>query len=112
MYSVAWDVSTDNWEGGVDGDHDPAIHALREFTAIFNRLRIPGGIVMVDDNMLSDVKNADLLRQAFSSQFGYSQPWSYDPNSAIRGKGRYVLDFMRTTNCEMLHYGWQIVWQC
>ncbi len=107
LYLDSYDVSTADWE---TTDHLPALHALKELTAAFGLVKRPGGLILVDDNIPNHIETANDVRGIFRD-LPYDQH-SYDPSWSIRGKGRYVFEFMSQTDCALLHYGYQILWQC
>ena len=119
IYLDSWDVSADNWKSGEGGDDDPANHALRELEALWSRLKRPGGIVLVDDNMLEHITDADDIRDMFSSREKLSQEGGGSVREyrkgvdRVRGKGRKVVEWMeKIEGCEIIFFGWQIAWVC
>jgi len=107
IYLDSWDVTTENWSDM--NDNDPSLHAMKELSAIFSRLRRPGGIVLVDDNMIEGVVEADSIREMFKLQ----NSTNYETDTKIRGKGRMVNDFMNEEEgCRKVFHGWQLAWIC
>ena len=110
IYLDSWDVSGENWREG--DDHEPSLHALKELAAIFGRLRRPGGMVLVDDNMVEGYTDPDAIREKFKEGV-WNNSTEYNREAKIRGKGRYVNDFLeRDNNCQKIFHGWQLLWVC
>ncbi|GMH97498.1 hypothetical protein TrVE_jg7228 [Triparma verrucosa] len=107
IYLDSWDVSTNEWlSDEEDSDILPATHALRELSAIIERLR-PGGIVLIDDNMADWAKTADEIRAGLTEVGG-----EYGKKTKVRGKGRLVLEELRRRKCDLKFMGWQILFVC
>jgi len=104
IYLDSWDVSEENWKE--ENDHEPSLHAMKELAAIFGSLKRPGGMVLVDDNMAEGFLDVDDIRIKYKNG-------EYGSDVRIRGKGRYVNDFMeKDGGCKKLYHGWQLLWIC
>ena len=107
LYLDSWDVATSEWTSTAAGaDALPATHALKELEAIRSRLR-PGGIVLVDDNMPTWATTADQVRGR-----GGGGAKEYDRGDNVKGKGRLVAEKLKEVGCELVFWGWQVMFVC
>ena len=109
LYLDSWDVTTEEWSSEAEGaDVLPATHALKELEAIRARLR-PGGIVLIDDNMPFWATTADEIRARGGVGGGAQE---YERTEKVKGKGRMAIDKLKEVGCNLVWYGWQVMFVC
>ena len=87
---------------------------FRSLQALFGSLKRPGGVVLVDDNMIEGVSDVDVLRKIMWDRAA-GEGLEYERGvDRVRGKGRKVVEWMEEERrgCDMFYYGWQVAWLC